>query len=488
MNVCSAGFLFFCCLGPVLFHAMHGRRMRQFTLTFFNIQFLFYLIPNLENGLCLAAFVVGSYGILKCLNRRSSSFFVFFFIGTFIAVFVYLKHYSFLTWLLPSYLLREPVELIGISYILFKVIHVMVDRWQGVLSPCTFLSYLNYQLNIFTIIAGPIQRYNDFYQFWEEMGLSSEGTKILIESWIRIFSGMIKIGAVSSLSWSFFAQGVQSLQQEHVFGILRQFCCVFYGYPIYLYFNFSGYIDVVIGAARLFGYRLPENFNRPYLARNIVDFWNRWHMTLTHWIRDYVFMTSYKAVAEHLPRPSKLAGYLIAFASLLIAGLWHGAASGFALFGAIHGLGVAANQAGADVLKTIMGVSGYTRYLHNKLIHAAAVLVTFHYVCFSFLFFSLGSAGALQLLMAVAHECAQTEWTNRFYVLGCGLLLVYTVLALFFLRETAFFRVKTWAKAGAGQITPLYLVLISEAVLVTMLLFSLWAFGQSDPVVVYMKF
>ena len=72
---------------------------------------------------------------------------------------------------------------------------------------------------------------------------------------------------------------------------------MFYAYPAFVYFNFSGYTDIVIGAGRLFGLGLPENFNRPYLARNTVDFWNRWHITLSTWIRDYVFMASYKWAA-----------------------------------------------------------------------------------------------------------------------------------------------------------------------------------------------
>ena len=70
---------------------------------------------------------------------------------------------------------------------------------------------------------------------------------------------------------------------------------------MYLYFNFSGYTDVVIGSAGLLGFTLPENFNRPYLARNVLDFWNRWHISLTHWIRDYVFMSTYKEAAIGCP-------------------------------------------------------------------------------------------------------------------------------------------------------------------------------------------
>jgi len=489
MSVCSADFLAICCLGPILFHAIQGKRFRQLALTLFNIEFLLYLISDLKNWFWLFMFVFGSYIVIRCINRKSSSWFLFSAIMTFVVLFVYLKRYSFLTWILPSNLLQEPLQLVGLSYILFKAIHAMVDRWQEMLKPCSFWSYFNYQLSFFTLIAGPIQRYNYFRLFWEEMDLAPRDRQLLIASWIRILSGMFKIGAISSIAWSYFDRGVQSFQHDPAAVDLWQFCFMFYGYPVYLYFNFSGYTDVVIGTALLFGLKLPENFNRPYLARNIIDFWNRWHTTLTHWIRDYVFMTSYKAVAERFPRYSKPAGYFIAFASLLIAGLWHGAATGFAYFGAIHGLGIAMNQMGANALRSSWGGAGFKRYQQNKFIHAAAVLVSAHYVAFGFLFFALGADGAFKILAIAAHGCSQANWQHQAFEWALGIFGTFAAFTLFLAKEDIVIGIGAATKDVFSK-TPSfsYYLLLAESVLVSALLFSLWALGQSDPVVVYMKF
>jgi hypothetical protein len=110
-----------------------------------------------------------------------------------------------------------------------------------------------------------------------------------------------------------------------------------------------------VAAARLVGLDLAENFDRPYLARNPIDYWNRWHISLTHWIRDYVFMASYKKAVERFPDRGKPLGYGLLFVALFLSEVWHGSTSSFAIFGAIHGLGVSANQAYADWLRKRLG-------------------------------------------------------------------------------------------------------------------------------------
>ena len=104
---------------------------------------------------------------------------------------------------------------------------------------------------------------------------------------------------------------------------------VFYFYPIYLYFNFAGYCDIVIAASRFFGMKLPENFNRPYLARNVIEFWTRWHITLGTWIRDYLFMPMYKPVVERWPKRAPSLAWIFYFLAFVVAGAWHGGTANF---------------------------------------------------------------------------------------------------------------------------------------------------------------
>lgn len=189
--------------------------------------------------------------------------------------------------------------------------------------------------------------------------------------------------------------------------MVLRFVVYIYSYPFYLYWNFSGYTDIMIGCSRLLGFDLPENFARPYLARNVIDFWNRWHISLTHWIRDYVFMTSYKRVAERHPARAKVCGYGLLFLSLLLAGCWHGPGANFAVFGTLHGLGVAVNQAYGDTLKAVLGRPGYQRYQKSPAIRWAAVALTFHFVCFTFLFFSTDCRTAVGILRSVGQSLSR---------------------------------------------------------------------------------
>ena len=169
---------------------------------------------------------------------------------------------------------------------------------------------------------------------------------------------------------------------------LAYFAVVFYCFPIYLYFNFAGYCDIVIAANRFFGMKLPENFNRPWLSRNVLDFWTRWHITLGTWIRDYLFMPMYKPVVDagQSGRPA-WPGFSFSrpFSS---RGAWHGSTVNFLLFGALQGLGASAAKLWENRIIAARGRAGLKKYMKSARIRAAAIVLTFHYQCFTLLFFA----------------------------------------------------------------------------------------------------
>ncbi len=267
--------------------------------------FLFLLVPNLRSWVWFAVMLAVTYLALVAVRRWRRGIGVAIAAGTSLLLYLYLKRFTFFADYVPVPLewdLRlHPVELVGLSYMIFKFIHMLVDEWQGQLAPFDLWTYLNYQLSFFTITAGPIQRYNDFRQSWDEVALRPSEARQIVLLWIRILTGMIKIGVLGAYLESVYAR--HHLARP----ALADFFVCLYFYPAYLYLNFSGYTDVMIGAGGLLGFRLPENFNRPYLARNVLDFWDRWHISLTHWIRDYVFMASYKTAATRFQPRSCLA-------------------------------------------------------------------------------------------------------------------------------------------------------------------------------------
>ncbi len=440
-------------------------------------------------------FIVGTYLLVRLVQIRSSGCLLFAVLSLVVASFVVLKHYAFLEGLVPQTLWGHTIELVGISYMLFKFIHVLVDAWQGQLAGFDFLTYANYQLAFFTLVAGPIQRYNDFHRFWTGPGQTPADTRDTWRAWNRILTGLAKIGPLAAVLWYVFGQAGERfdpLRTQYPVGWLLVYM---YTYPVYLYFNFSGYTDIVIGAARLLGCELPENFARPYLARNILDFWNRWHITLTHWIRDYVFMTSYKRAAEVFPGLSKYLGWGLMFLALFIAGVWHGSTGGFAVFGALNGLGAAVNQAYADFLKKWLGKAGLQAYLRNPLIHVLAVALTLSYEAFCFLFFSSGVQRALHLIHVAAtedgwlviHNPAVRGLAVKAVCLGLPLLAALAGL-VYWQGPRLVSGMQRLRERGLALADYLYIYVLGKTVLVTAALLLCWAITESDPVVVYMRF
>ena len=401
MNICSASFLLGCCLAPVVFHLLPGKWPRQLFLSALNLAFLSTFVPNRRSWFCFALFIGGTYCILWLVRKRPSGRVVLLGIAGVLAAFLLVKKYTFLEGFVPTIVWNHGISMIGLSYMLFKFIHVLVDTWQGQIERCTLYGYANYQLCFFSLVAGPIQRYNDFHPYWESMDPGHGDARQILLAWNRLLTGFIKMGGLAVIAISIHNSAGDYWGPQSSIRLALRFLIFCYSYAIFLYFNFSGYTDIVIGGSRLFGFDLPENFNQPFLARNVIDFWNRWHMTLTHWIRDYVFMVSYKLAAEWFPRWSKFIGYFLLLLSLFLAGVWHGSTMNFAIFGLIHGLGAMAGQVYGDFLKWRLGRAGYQRYLKNNWIRWIAIIIMFHYFCFSLLFFAMSASEALNVLRTV---------------------------------------------------------------------------------------
>lgn len=402
MDIASFFFLIFLAVLAAVFQLIPGKAPRQGLLVAANAVFLFPFINNWQSWAGLAVFVVGGFIMVRLAQARLRGLWLTLFIVGLVAAFLYVKSYDFLSLALSDRVLDHPIALIGISYMLFKLVHMLVDGWQRELVPVNFLTYANYQLGFFTLLAGPIQRYNDFARFWESMGSTLPERREVLLAWSRILTGMVKMALVGGVALIVYNRASTiALNADSAMMALVAFAAMFYAYPGFVFFNFAGYTDIVIGAARLFGLDLPENFNRPYLARNMVDFWNRWHITLSTWIRDYVFMASYKWAAAKWSSYARRLGYLLAFVSLFLAGIWHGSTWNFVLFGLVHGIGVAGTQAYGQTLRSAIGPAGVRSYLQNRWITALAVLVTFHYVCFGFLFFAPGLERTRNIIMNV---------------------------------------------------------------------------------------
>ena len=155
----------------------------------------------------------------------------------------------------------------------------------------------------------------------------------------------------------------------------------------FIYFNFSGYCDVVISFASLSGFTVKENFNRPYLSRSVVEFWNRHHITLSEWIRDYIYSPLFKTfISGPMKKNVKLGQYLALFLTFTIAGVWHGTDLNYLTYGLFQGLGIVVATSYRDWLKKKIKKSGLKKYDSNKIIGCVEICVTWMYICLTFSF------------------------------------------------------------------------------------------------------
>jgi D-alanyl-lipoteichoic acid acyltransferase DltB (MBOAT superfamily) len=263
---------------------------------------------------------------------------------------------------------------------------------SGLIPKIDSIDYFNYLFSFWTIIAGPIQRFNEFKDsFYAEKPLISDEQRLQFQH--RAANGLIKI-----LIFGAFFKDISDVALKYyvsyrgnpleLLSNMKCFIAIFYCYPLYLWFNFSGYCDVVIGMGKWAGFTIPENFNKPYLSRNLIEFWNRWHMTLSRWIRDFVYLQLFDFLGSSiLSKHIFKAQYLSIFITFILVGIWHGTTKNFVVFGFLQGIGMAGSMYYRDILLKKFGKQRYERYIDNKKIAFIERFICIHYICFTLLFF-----------------------------------------------------------------------------------------------------
>lgn len=222
---------------------------------------------------------------------------------------------------------------VGISFFTFHKLSYSIDVYRGIVTPAkNFRTFLLYLALFPQLIAGPIIRYHVIERQLAERVLS----------WEMIFSGVIRFcvglakkvliaDAVGEVANTLFNAPISSLSSSQVW--LGSFA-----YSMQIFFDFSGYSDMAIGLGLMMGFTFPENFNRPYMARNFTDFWHRWHMTLSSWMREYLYIP---LGGNRVPTWRRYFNLWVVF---LLSGLWHGPDWTFVVWGAYHGFFLVADK------------------------------------------------------------------------------------------------------------------------------------------------
>lgn len=294
----------------------------------------------------LGALLILGYACVCAVRRWQSRLVVAAGIVATVGLFLYLKRYAFVA-AIPA--LPFTYLTLGLSYILFRIIHLIVDTAGGDLKKRVGLvDYYNYTCNFLTFISGPIQRFQDYLADKNAARVAGEADAYY--GFYRVVIGYLKILVVSAFANAVFQKLNVGLfsggdGSTLVYCIRYMICAGLY--TIFLYYNFSGFIDVVIGFGRLMGLNLPENFNQPFKVANFLDFWGRWHMTLSHWFRDYMFNPLLRALMGRFGDASiaPALGVFGFFLTFTVMGIWHGATTVFLVYGLVMGAGASLNKA-----------------------------------------------------------------------------------------------------------------------------------------------
>ena len=281
--------------------------------------------------------------------------------------------------------LASPLDLrwLGFSYIAFRLLHTLRDRQTGRLPAVSLAEYVIYVIFFPALAAGPIDRLERFLSdLHRPLALSAAEVG---EAGKRLVIGLFKKFVVADTLAFFTLNGTNALQVRGA----GWAWLLLYAYAFQIYFDFSGYTDIAIGTARLLGFKLPENFNAPYLKPNLTQFWNNWHMTLTQWFRAYFFNPVTRALRSgKRPLPIPVIIFLTQLGTMVLIGLWHGVTWNFVAWGLWHGLGLFAHNRWSDLTKTRFAALPAR---NQQVLNVGGVLLTFHFVALGWVFFALPS-------------------------------------------------------------------------------------------------
>jgi D-alanyl-lipoteichoic acid acyltransferase DltB (MBOAT superfamily) len=387
MDSASFQFVFFGLATALVSNLSSQRIWRSIVLMAASLVFLGLLAHNPLVFLPLIGFLLLGYASLVLLERGWSRSMVWSILAI-IFMYIWLKKYTFLP---AGIFLHAPYFTLGLSYIFFRVLHLLIETGEG--DPKQHIgigSYLLYTLNFTTLISGPIQRYDDFARDQFAAEPIALGPRVIGLQLERIVRGFFKVNVLAML---FDTVRVDALAQlgynlSLPLKLYAAFRLVVL-YPLFLYCNFSGYIDIVIAVARLMRVRLPENFDRPFAASSFLEFWSRWHMTLSNWLKTYVFNPLLLTLMRHISSLAlqPLAGVFCFFVTFFLVGVWHGRTSEFLVFGVLQGGGVSINKLWQIFIERAIGRKGYKALAKNFVYESFGRGLTFSWFALASIWF-----------------------------------------------------------------------------------------------------
>lgn len=333
-----------------------------------------------------------------------------------------------------SSIVLQLVVPLGISYITFQAIGYLIEINRGNQNPeKNFGLFATYVLFFPKLLSGPIERAHNFIpQLYQKHEFNYEQ---VVKGLKRILWGLfLKLVVANRLS--LYTDAVFNNFDKHS-GITLFIASVFF--TIQLYADFAGYTDLAIGSAQILGYRLMENFNSPFIAKSVTEFWRRWHISLTTWVNEYI----YNPIVINLRSWNKWAVVFAAMLTFLILGFWHGASWNFIIFGLLQGIALTIEFLSRRLRKRIR--SKIPSWLNTVL----GISFTFGYFCFSIVFFKANTASdAFSIVEKISSFHGPIYYANPsimlFSCFGIFFLTLVGLVSEFYSDRVSFFNNKSW--------------------------------------------
>ena len=365
----------------------------------------------------------------------------------------------------------DPFDIIlpvGISFFTFQSISYIIDIYRGRIAPLRNWFDYNFYLSFFPqLVAGPIVRARDFIpQIRQKPFVSKEmfGRAIFL-----IVCGLLKKAVISDYISVNFVDRI--FDNPQLYSGLENLAGV-YGYALQIYCDFSGYSDMAIGLALLMGFHFNLNFDAPYKSATITEFWRRWHISLSSWLKDYLY------ISLGGNRKGKFRTYLNLLITMTLGGLWHGASLRFVLWGVLHGISLAVHKVFLTLFPRIARTSGGEMKPWRRIL---GILITFHLVCAGWVLFRVGSMETAGMVFRQIFSHFHPELLGQ--LLG-GYTWVFILMGAGYIAHFLPARVDSALRAGVTRIG-----FAGQAVLLVLVIWIVVQFKSSDVVpFIYFQF
>lgn len=265
---------------------------------------------------------------------------------------------------------------IGISYLTFKTVQVIIETYDGLIEKIKTMDFLVFLFFFPTLSSGPIDRSRRFLEDIDKVHSKKEYLELLGLGIQKISIGLLYKFVLSDICNTILLEVSNSYSPKYIIAYA-------FMYGFYMFFDFAGYSLMAVGTSYILGIKTPDNFNKPFISIDIKDFWNRWHITLSHWLRDFVFTRFMMNSIKNKRFDSKLTTAFMGFmVNMMLMGVWHGLTWYYVAYGIYHGLLLGITEVYQKKSKF------YKKYKDYKIYKICSWFITMNLVMFGFLIFS----------------------------------------------------------------------------------------------------